>query len=227
MNSDFLNEKISPSGKKEVVWLLCSSIICAIASVVVKIGFKWLDYYVNYLYYVIILAPSILLLFYILKCQEKLKQTALVPIAFSLAGYAICDGSWVSGINLGVVVWIAFVVMVIGALKGLENKKLIWIPSIIVLLVKLVVFVYRLSYGYAIVEILYIFLNLISSIAICLAFLLFGLKNRIPRLIVKKEKVKAEETLEDELMLLQEKFELGMLTEEEYKEKRAEIISKL
>lgn len=54
-------------------------------------------------------------------------------------------------------------------------------------------------------------------------------KNKIPAIIYETPEKKNTEirSPEQALKLLKEKFELGMITEEEYQEQRAEIISKL
>ena len=81
---------------------------------------------------------------------------------------------------------------------------------------------------------LYIFtwiIGIAGAVALYIALLLFGLKNRIPAIVStspEKEKKKAENlTPEQDLRLLKDKLDLGMITEEEYKAQRADIISKL
>ena len=72
-------------------------------------------------------------------------------------------------------------------------------------------------------------INNIASILLYMALLLFGLKNKIPSFISRKtKKIGIEKTNpEQALKLLKNKFELDMITEEEYQAQRAEIISKL
>ena len=61
--------------------------------------------------------------------------------------------------------------------------------------------------------------------------LLFGLKNRIPAILYashQKEKRNDEKiNPEHALILLKEKFELGMISEEDYQAQRVDIINKL
>ena len=81
---------------------------------------------------------------------------------------------------------------------------------------------------------LYLFtwpISILGTIALYVSLLLFGLKNRIPAIISvspEKEKKNAEKmTPEQSLRLLKEKLDLGMITEEEYKAQRTEIINNL
>ena len=70
-------------------------------------------------------------------------------------------------------------------------------------------------------------MGVISAATFNVALLLFGLKNRIPSILSpypqKIEKMNPEQMLR----LLKDKFDLGIITEEEYQAQRAEIISKL
>ena len=74
-------------------------------------------------------------------------------------------------------------------------------------------------------------MGIIGASSLYITLLLFGLKNEIPPVISispKKEKTRAKEmSPEEELKVLKYKLEFGIITEEEYKAKGAEIISKL
>ena len=74
-------------------------------------------------------------------------------------------------------------------------------------------------------------LSIIGSTLLYISLLLFGVKNKIPSIIVlspEKERARAEKmNPEQALKLLKDKLDFGMITEEEYQAQRAEIISKL
>lgn len=129
----------------------------------------------------------------------------------------------------------SFAVALIGALKGFSNKVLVIVPFVFIFLFDL----------YSIIS---MFLNIITNnhsillyyncpalvmrIAkslLHIALFLFALLNKLPPLLRGKEADRITRNLppEQALALLQEKFELGILTEEEYKRQRAEIIDKL
>ena len=67
------------------------------------------------------------------------------------------------------------------------------------------------------------FLGFIGSSALYVALLIFASKNNIPSVEVNTEKMNPEQ----ELKLLQCKYDLNIITEEEYQAQRAKIISKL
>ena len=74
-------------------------------------------------------------------------------------------------------------------------------------------------------------ISILGTITLYISLLLFGLKNHIPAIISvspEKEKKNAEKmSHEQALRLLNDKLELGMITEEEYKAQRTEIINNL
>ena len=79
---------------------------------------------------------------------------------------------------------------------------------------------------------LYLFtvpMSILGYIGFYISLLLFGVKNKIPALIMSSSVKKADGKIspEQSLKLLKDKLELGMITEEEYQVQRAEIISKL
>ena len=142
-----------------------------------------------------------------------------------------------SGIIINLITPITFALATISALKGLSNKIFIVIPTVVGLVLNLLsligtfnIFSYYIRDG----MFLYIFTvpaSIIASSALYVALLIFGLKNRIPTILSvspEEEKKNAEKmTPEQALKILKDKFELGMITEEEYQTQRAEIISKL
>jgi hypothetical protein len=193
------------------------------------------------------LAPKVLLILYVVKFFKEFKATIVVPIIF---GY-IAASSLFSFINtflvgsafvlitliMNLITMVTFGLATISALKGLSNKVFIIIPTALSLALSALSLVSLFStfelyarWGYA----LYLFtqpVGIIASVTFNIALLLFGLKNRIPAILAvspEKEKKNAEKmTPEQSLRLLNDKLELGMITEEEYKAQRTEIINNL
>ncbi len=81
-------------------------------------------------------------------------------------------------------------------------------------------------------EYLYVVCDLMLSIGVIsfdVALLLFVTMNKIPVIVATSTKKKSSESIdfEQELRVLKDKLDLDMITEEEYKDKREEIINKL
>lgn len=132
---------------------------------------------------------------------------------------------------------IAYALATISALRGFPKKVFPAIAITIELLSQiqpLVIFFKSitsyLEYKYYLLYLFITPLRILGTIAFCLAFLLFCLNNQIPafhfvslKKILPAKKVSPEQALR----LLNSKFELGEITEEEYRIKRAEIIDNL
>jgi uncharacterized membrane protein len=196
-------------------------------------------------YLVLGVLPYILLVIYVQKFHKEFKATVVVPVIFASIAIVpllsliinIINGHGFSGIIVYLITPITFALATISALKGLSNKIFIVIPTVVGLVLNLLSlngtfsnFSYYINYG----MFLYIFTvpaSIIASSALYVALLIFGLKNRIPTILSvspEEEKKNAEKTTpEQALKILKDKFELGMITEEEYQAQRAEIISKL
>lgn len=220
----FLNERLSKDGKREVVILSWISAICTLTSFAANLieGYR-----IDVLNVLFALVSPLILLLYIFKCQKSSRATFLVPIAF-YAGVGSSNSlfdMYISGFILIFIFAFAFGIMAFGALKGFENKKLILIPTIVVIIIELLTLIEAISYAYDFISFCSDLLGVVASISMTLALFVFGFKNNIPALIAKKER--KDRTTEKELNLLKEKLDLGIITEEEYKEKRAEIIGKL
>ena len=71
-----------------------------------------------------------------------------------------------------------------------------------------------------------LFTEPLGKIALYIALLLFGLNNKIPAILSPSSETEITNP-EQALELLKDKLDLNMITKEEYKTKRAEIISKL
>lgn len=189
--------------------------------------------------------PYILLVIYVQKFHKEFKATVVVPVIFASIAIVpllslisnIINGYGFSGIIINIIIPITFALATISALKGLSNKIFIVIPTVVGLVLNLLSLIRTFNiFSYYIREgmFLYIFTvlaSIIASSALYVALLIFGLKNRIPTILSvspEEEKKNAEKmTPEQALKILKDKFELGMITEEEYQTQRAEIISKL
>ena len=130
---------------------------------------------------------------------------------------------------------ISFIVVLLDALKGMTNKKLITIVMLIGIVSEIphiLMFFSNLGWYISDQRYLYLFtvpMSILGYIGFYISLLLFGVKNKIPALIMSSSVKKADGKIspEQSLKLLKDKLELGMITEEEYQVQRAEIISKL
>lgn len=186
----------------------------------------------------LILAPIILLMLYIFKFHGKLKATVLVPIifGFNTIRFLFVYGYYGRYLLLELVILVCVMLAVISALKGFSKKVFLIISMVICLLgdtLSLISAFVNMNHYIEESMYLYIFmgpLSVIGEIMFHTALLIFGLKNRIPAIISPRKKVKTKAgkmNPEQALKLLKKELEQGLITEEEYQAKRAEIISKL
>lgn len=193
-------------------------------------------------YLLITLVPCVLLVIYIFKFYKKLKATILIPIIFGMFSLEMLIRLFV-GISDGIrllidlLILVACIFAIISALKGLNNKLFVIIAMLLFLLREVFFIIDFFSIiEYYIEDSMYFYvftspLSTIGSTLLYISLLLFSVKNRIPSIIVlspEKEKSRVEKMdPEQALKLLKDKLELGMITEEEYQEQRADVISKL
>ena len=132
-------------------------------------------------------------------------------------------------------IFITSILAAISVLKGF-NKKLFVIIAVFVRLLCEILFSTFLTFSYPTAEhpnlyVLYTYAKPIGANVFYVTLILFAIKNNIRSnvsLSPKKIKRKIENmTPKQALMFLKEKFELGMINEEEYQAQRAEIIKKL
>lgn len=185
------------------------------------------------------IAPFILFVIYIFRFHNELKATVLIPIILGLLpiNFMFGYGRGLSFQIINLLILGACVLAVVSALKGFNKKLFIIILMSLCLLynaLSIISFFQELDWYIEKSLYLYVFtlpLNIIGSTLFCISLLLFGVKNKIPSIIKlspEKEKARAEKmNPEQALKLLKDKFDLGMITEEEYQTQRAEIISKL
>lgn len=179
---------------------------------------------------------------YINVFHKNLKATALVPAVFAaMALQPICDLFFNIVINRTfayslVVTFIEaafYSLAAISALKGLETKKFAVIAMAIGICIRLwyIIFSNLRMFFYADLR-LYVFgitIDNIAFIILCASVLFFSVKYTIPPILktgVREKKIHVD-TPEEELEQLKKKFECGVINEETYNAKRAEIISKL
>lgn len=194
--------------------------------------------------FVLCVAPAVLFIIYILKFFKDSKATIIVPMVF---GYFVFPGLFsiitnITEMNKITIIALAgtlfdivvFALATYGSLKGF-SKKIFVIPILIFVVFDVfgTISLNITMFDYWIENELYLYIltyngGAIASVTFCIALFLFAIKNKIPT-IISGASEKATETInpEQELRLLQERFNNGMLSEEEYKLKRAEVINKL
>lgn len=236
--------------KNAIIALSLASLIFIILSYI--LSFIGIGRYVSFIGLFLMLldiAPSALISVYLLKFYNKYKGDVIVPIIFGLIAltplyHSATRAIYHTGIALilDLLIIIAFILATISASKGFSQKKFLILALTIGLIIEsiffiqttLTIFVRNAIYQLFIDQffLTYILWNICSSLAkVCLyiALLLFGLNNKFPTTIKFNTRKKENETTDPEqaLKILKNEFELNMITEEEYKIKRAEIISKL
>lgn len=192
--------------------------------------------------------PILFFCVYIFRFYPRLKCTMLVPIILGLFPFRILYGisfpyySYVS-VSLAMVglisliikipIFILCILGVISALKGIKKKISIIIVMGLCLLeqaIYLIRFIQHINYYIESEHYLYLLTDSLSIVGWSLfyiAFLLFSIRNRIPSIIMAKKKTNGAINPERELKILKDKLELGVITEDEYRNERAYIISKL
>lgn len=215
---------------------------------VYEFGFRFPSFF-GLIFFLLTIVPPVLLVVYLTKFHKNLKATSIVPVIFGLIAlynlFTILErllyGFYFSGIFdllyfiFEIALMVSFIVVLLDALKGMTNKKLITIvmligivseiPHILMFFSNLVRYISNQRY-------LYLFtvpMSILGYIGFYISLLLFGVKNKIPALVISSSVKKADSKIspEQSLKLLKDKLELGMITEEEYQTQRAEIISKL
>lgn len=199
-----------------------------------------------------LLLPAVaclLFIIYLFVFHDKKKAAILIPISFGTLALKILIDLFFD--NSGFAVWkyiylltiSACILAIIATINGFKDFKskvfliifasvYLWcnLISIISIFELLPIFDYSIEKSFYIIKYTSPF-NPIGSGVLCIALLLFGLKNNCPPIVTSSHSAdydKKETTNpEHALRRLKEKWELGELTEEEYKAQRAEIISKL
>lgn len=211
-----------------------------------ELVFRFPTHWLTILYFLSSLTIGILPVLYVFKFQEKNKAQVLLPIVFGTLAFStlleliettIYQGGFLMENFL--FQWgppIVFSLATVSALKGFSKKRFPVIALCLGLVIEVFyIFIYFENIGEYIEDsmFLYLFTNPMWSvgyISLYITLLLFVLNNKITPVLKdlpKKEKKVKPMSPEQELKLLSDKLEQGMITEEEYQAQRANIISKL
>ena len=170
----------------------------------------------------------ILLLIYVFQLHDRTENSFCVPCVFLLFAFSV---------NFIVFIIVAYLVNV----KGYSEKKVISIPQVlgmasgfynIIIAIIGASHYYSYSYDFDLWIIFHYCTVGLSIILFHAALLLLGLNNRITALssiiswFSRKKKVETVNS-EQALLLLQDKLDLGLISEEEYQIKRKEIINRI
>lgn len=254
MNQTAFDRQRVLKGKTPITVLALIALLCTVLSSITYFAFYSNDEltfefpsFLSLISLALTLAPKVLLILYVVKFFKEFKATIVVPIIFGCVAaspllsfintFVFGYGLNVINLIMNLITMVTFTLATISALKGLSNKVFIIVPTALSLALSALSLISLFSafelysrWGYT----LYLFtqpVSIIASVTFNIALLLFGLKNRIPAILAvspEKEKKNAEKmTPEQSLRLLNDKLELGMITEEEYKAQRTEIINNL
>jgi uncharacterized membrane protein len=252
MNENILPKKIDINQKKPIVFLSITALVLIVIgySTYFFSNFNYvLRHTLFFISIAITLAPIIIFTIYILFLHKNHKTTICVAISFVLIAFAqiffyiikIYQYRLIGSI-VSILIIVTFILSAISALRGLSKKFFIIIASLFGLLqcVLFISFIIYATFFSISCDYQGPIIPLYSITVVCgvvglklfyIALLLFGLKNRIPAIstvFFKKEKKNAKKiSPEQSLILLKDKLDLGKITEEEYKNQRADIISKL
>lgn len=203
--------------------------------------------FVSLISLIIALAPIVLFLIYVLKFHESFKATLFVPIVFGLIAFSpiynmienliMGYGFYLANLIFNLLIIVPFVLATISALKGLSKKSFTITAFVISFLICAISVIAIFSNtGYYLISEQYIYLitshcSVLGTILFYISLFLFAMNNRIPAILApspEQEKKNVEKmSPEQTLRLLKDKLDFGMITEEEYQEQRADIISKL
>ncbi len=222
--------------------LACAQLyICSISRYPLYIE-SWKDIF-SFFWVLLYIAPYILLIVYITGIHRQRMASAfyfLICILFALTPihdmFISISGSFQQFL-FDLLILVSLVLITISDIIGLKNKT----KKIIVIIGASVGIAHQIYLAFYYIRYfsrhfndkIYMldcirYVNILGTIALYVAFLLFALNNKILPLFAKAE-IKESETMSpsQSLKLLQYKLELQLITEEEYQAQRADIISKL
>lgn len=236
-----------------LVALICTSIHC----LDYFINYSFISYnyfyfgfpnFYSFISLIFEIAPCVLLTLYVFKYRSKVKAPVLVPVLFAVIAVSnifdsinliyIYSGNIVKSI-LAICCLLAaifFILSTLYALQILHNRKFIVVASAAGFLSQFLwlydsIIRWRYFMPVTGINILFWTMAVVGGCALYCAILIFGLKNDMPAVRFSSAKfsgAKAKEmTPEMALTVLKDKLELGIITEEEYKAQRAQIIEKL
>ncbi len=228
-NTNILQRNIKLN-KKGAIYALT---IIAVIWIFIRITYVFIGQYYYWFDYgdISFIISAILFLVYISGPYKKGKAAAIVPIVFLLDTIALFFVSIRYLANLPLAI-IAEILAFVCSLRGFNNRKL-FVFSMIGVFIKCAVLLlnygiirYNVYFGMASITIKdclpIIFISVYN-----LALLIFGANNKIPYVIKPKSKKNKVLTPEEELAALKELYDFRKISEEEYLEKRMEIINKI
>lgn len=181
---------------------------------------------IEILSYVLNILPYLLFSIYVTKFHNQFKNVIFLPISLGM----LLASSWygiivdITGM-IGIFVFgVLTILATICSLKWMSKKIFIVIFMVIGLLGELIPACASGFYDF-------LGIRVIGAICMYIALFLFFTQNKVP--VVKKLSIKTislekgKMSPEQSLRILESNLELGIITEEEYREQRAEIISKL
>ncbi len=246
VNNFIINIQKKISEKTTIIVSLFTLIFTALSCFTYFMRYGW-DYnieirfpsFFGLIFFLLKIVPPVLLVVYLTKFHKNLKATGIVPAIFGLVAlynlFAILErflyGFYVSGIFdllyfiFKIVLTVSFIVVLSNALKGMLNKKLITVAMLIGIVSEIPhILIFFSNLGWYISDRAYLYLftvpmSILGYIGLYTSLLLFGVTTTL--------KTDGKNSPEQSLKILKEKFELGMITEEEYQTQRAEIIRNL
>ena len=193
--------------------------------------------------------PIILIFIYIVAVHNKKDNIVLLQVTFIL--FALCTflmfifGFYSMSLSFslglfGIFSWILYLLLLVGnvlniisSFQGFENsfgkiksKNILYLTFIITCIFRLNrLFIYLTVYGFTYPDIIFILIEVILFIATLMIY--FSLFVFFKNNDFSKSINVIRDTTEGELISLKEKLDLNLINEEEYQEKRKEVINKI
>ena len=197
--------------------------------------------FLSWISIVLNLIPALLFVVFTFTGSYTRKINPIIPIFFSILAVRTLYYLFVSATKLATpftitsyaIEFIAYVLLLITSITCFGNKYLTIIPTVICLAIKAVYLFSSFSVMRDSRTFLFFFLRstiYIGMIIFLIAFLLFALTNGVPSFVSnskRNSKMIQKLSPEKALKLLNTKLDLGIITEENYKEERAKIIESL
>jgi uncharacterized membrane protein len=193
----------------------------------------------NLIYAVLYLAPFVLMVIYLFKFHKEGKADAFLPIIFGFLAVPrflnLFGGLDKYSALVNALIVLALVIALFGSIKRFYNRWLVIVPVALCLLVELLTFVSEVSYIFKVLQYgyppLYILLQVVfylSKLLFLIAIILFYFNGAnvesAPKTAVEEKDLT---DVENELLLLREEFESGLITDEEYSEKKSALLERL
>lgn len=228
MNQKSLNER-QVKLKHIILILSLLSLACIVIGGVCHLFQVFFSYFIALSIFstIVSVASCVFLILYVLCFYNKSSATVFVPLTFGFIAfkgimgifYGFYGGWWSLIVNLFMAA--SFILVTIDAFKGL-SKKVFLIIAVVVGSLATIFSIYYVSFDTII--------STVGSVLLYVSLLLFGLNNTIP-VIINKTPANAvtdnDLSAEDQLRSLKDRYEQGLITEEEYQSQRSDIIKNL